>query len=73
MWYPMLVLCLSTISLTVAQSLPQLLLVSFDGFRHDYPALHGPLENFRRLAQRGVHAQSMTPSFTSATFPNHYT
>ena len=73
MRYPVLLLCLSALSLTFAQSLPLLLLVSFDGFRHDYPQLHGPLENFRRLAQRGVRAQTMTASFTSATFPNHYT
>jgi predicted AlkP superfamily pyrophosphatase or phosphodiesterase len=58
---------------TLTQSLPLLLLVSFDGFRHDYPKLHGPLENFRRLEQRGVHVQKMIPTFTTATFPNHYT
>ena len=54
------------------QSLPLLLLVSFDGFRHDYPSLHGPLKNFRRLAENGVRATQLTPSFVTATFPNHY-
>ena len=55
------------------QSFPLLLLVSFDGFRHDYPILHGPLKNFRRLAENGVRAHQMIPSFITATFPNHYT
>lgn len=60
------------ISLLSAQSLPLLLLVSFDGFRHDYPRIHGPLKNFQRLAERGVHARNMISAFTTATFPNHY-
>ena len=65
-------LCIS-LAVIEGQSLPLLLVVSFDGFRHDYPTLHGPLRNFRRLEQRGVHALNMIPSFTTATFPNHYT
>lgn len=67
------ILILFNISLIFAQSLPLLLLVSFDGFRHDYPKLHGPLKNFQRLEERGVHAHKMIPTFTTATFPNHYT
>jgi predicted AlkP superfamily pyrophosphatase or phosphodiesterase len=70
MWCFLVIL---NISLIFAQSEPLLLLVSFDGFRHDYPKLHGPLKNFRRLEQRGVHAQNMISTFTTATFPNHYT
>ena len=54
------------------QSFPLLLLVSFDGFRHDYPSLHGPLKNFRRLAENGVRATQLIPSFVTATFPSHY-
>jgi predicted AlkP superfamily pyrophosphatase or phosphodiesterase len=48
------------------------LLISIDGFRRDYidrgvtPVLSG-------LAQQGVRATSMRPSFPSVTFPNHYT
>ncbi|HXC25120.1 MAG TPA: ectonucleotide pyrophosphatase/phosphodiesterase [Gemmatimonadaceae bacterium] len=48
------------------------ILVSIDGGRHDYldsfptPALH-------RLAQDGVRADGMRPTFPSVTFPNHYT
>jgi ectonucleotide pyrophosphatase/phosphodiesterase family protein 5 len=59
--------------LVLSQSLPLLLLVSFDGFRWDYPKLYGPLPNFSRLEQRGVRAHSMIPTFTTATTPNHYT
>jgi len=73
MWYFLVILFLFNTSLVFAESLPLLLLVSFDGFRHDYPKIHGPLKNFHRLAQRGVHAQNMISTFTTATFPNHYT
>lgn len=61
------------LSFILSQSTPLLLIVSFDGFRFDYPQLHGPLRHFSRLEQRGVHAHSMIPSFTTATYPNHYT
>ncbi|CAF1248471.1 unnamed protein product [Adineta ricciae] len=60
------------ISYLCSQSLPLLLLVSFDGFRWDYPKIHGPLTNFARLERHGVRAPSMIPTFTTATFPNHY-
>mgnify|MGYP002378516324 FL=1 len=56
-----------------SQSLPLVLLISFDGFRFDYPIIHGPLENFSRLKQRGVHAPSMTSTFHTGTLPNDYT
>ncbi|CAF3208373.1 unnamed protein product [Rotaria socialis] len=73
MWYLAALLISIQITLIFAQSSPLLLLVSLDGFRHDYPKIHGPLKNFRRLEERGVHAQNMIPSFVTATFPNHYT
>jgi predicted AlkP superfamily pyrophosphatase or phosphodiesterase len=50
---------------------PTLILISIDGFRADYfesyehPALTA-------LAQQGVRAKWMTPSYPSLTFPNHY-
>ncbi len=49
-----------------------LVLISIDGFRWDYLAMH-PAPNLQRLAAGGVHARRMTPSFPSLTFPNHYT
>ncbi len=51
---------------------PTVILVSFDGFRWDYPT-KAPTPNLRRLMARGVHAQNLIPSFPSKTFPNHYT
>jgi predicted AlkP superfamily pyrophosphatase or phosphodiesterase len=48
-----------------------LILISIDGFARDYlqrykaPTLH-------RLAQNGVTALAMQPSFPTKTFPNHY-
>jgi predicted AlkP superfamily pyrophosphatase or phosphodiesterase len=50
---------------------PTVILVSFDGFRWDYPS-KAPTPNLRRLIERGVHARNLIPSFPSKTFPNHY-
>src|SRR4026209_829855 len=47
------------------------ILVSFDGFRWDYPS-KVPTPNLRRLMERGGHARNLIPSFPSKTFPNHY-
>ena len=49
-----------------------LILISIDGFRWDY------LEKYdapvlKQLAQQGVRAERLIPSFPSLTFPNHYT
>jgi predicted AlkP superfamily pyrophosphatase or phosphodiesterase len=73
MWWFSFIFVLYKSSFILSQSLPLLLLISFDGFRFDYPKLYGPLENFSRLEQRGVHAHSMMSTFNTATFPNHYT
>src|SRR5262245_29994734 len=51
---------------------PTVILVSFDGFRWDYPTKM-PTPNLNRLIARGVHARNLIPSFPSKTFPNHYT
>jgi predicted AlkP superfamily pyrophosphatase or phosphodiesterase len=50
---------------------PTVILVSFDGFRWDYPS-KAPTPHLRRLMERGVHARNLIPSFPSKTFPNHY-
>ncbi len=48
------------------------LLVSLDGFRADY--INRPAaRRLRALAQSGVRAERLVPSFPSKTFPNHYT
>jgi len=55
-----------------APSNPILILVSFDGWRHDYID-RLPAPNLRALAARGARAKAMIPSFPTLTFPNHYT
>jgi predicted AlkP superfamily pyrophosphatase or phosphodiesterase len=50
---------------------PTVILISFDGFRWDYPS-KVPTPNLRRLMTRGVHARDLIPVFPSKTFPNHY-
>ncbi|HSI68953.1 MAG TPA: ectonucleotide pyrophosphatase/phosphodiesterase, partial [Gillisia sp.] len=47
------------------------LLVSFDGFRHDYVEKYDA-ENFKKFIAEGSAAKSLIPSFPSKTFPNHY-
>jgi len=50
---------------------PYVVMVSFDGFRHDYPDLW-PLPTLRRMQAEGARAQALVPTFPSKTFPNHY-
>jgi len=47
------------------------ILISIDGFRHDYLA-RGLSPHIAALAADGVHAPSMRASFPTFTFPNHY-
>ena len=49
-----------------------LLLISIDGYRHDYLD-RGLSPTLAALAKDGVRADGMQPSFPSLTFPNHYT
>lgn len=48
-----------------------LLLISIDGFRADYQE-RGLTPTIDALAESGVRAEYMRPSFPSLTFPNHY-
>jgi predicted AlkP superfamily pyrophosphatase or phosphodiesterase len=51
-----------------------LVLISLDGFRWDYAALHPEAApRLRDLARRGASAKSLIPVFPSNTFTNHYT
>ena len=50
---------------------PYLLVVSFDGFRHDYVDRF-ELPYFEYIEKWGVKANSLKPIFPSFTFPNHY-
>lgn len=51
---------------------PYVLLISFDGFRHDYVANYS-LKNFQSFIKQGASSEGLIPSFPSKTFPNHYT
>lgn len=50
---------------------PQLLLISFDGFRADYLS-KTETPNFDRLIKNGATAEGLIPIFPTKTFPNHY-
>ena len=51
---------------------PTLILISLDGFRYDYIDKFKP-PTLGRLAENGVRAKWLIPSFPTKTFPNHYT
>jgi predicted AlkP superfamily pyrophosphatase or phosphodiesterase len=48
-----------------------IILISFDGFRHDYID-RGITPNLSALADAGVRAKGLKPVFPSKTFSNHY-
>lgn len=67
--------CVLFSSLSIAQTKSDdsyVLLVSFDGFRHDYVERFN-LPNFKKFIREGAAAEGLIPSFPSKTFPNHYT
>jgi predicted AlkP superfamily pyrophosphatase or phosphodiesterase len=51
---------------------PYVILISFDGFRHDYVSKFDA-PNFKKFIRKGAAAKGLIPSFPSKTFPNHYT
>lgn len=53
-------------------SKPYVVMVSFDGFRHDYVEKYNT-PNIKEFIKQGAAAEMMRPSFPSKTFPNHYT
>ncbi|MEJ1239958.1 ectonucleotide pyrophosphatase/phosphodiesterase [Chryseolinea sp. T2] len=55
----------------LAQDGPHVLLISFDGFRHDYVERYDA-KNFKEFIRKGSSAKGLIPSFPSKTFPNHY-
>lgn len=67
-----LVLMLFCCNFAVAQDKPYVILISFDGFRHDYVSTFKP-PNFTKFVNAGAAAEALIPSFPSKTFPNHYT
>lgn len=55
-----------------AMQKPIVLMISIDGFRHDYLEKFNP-PNLNMMAREGLRARSMVPSFPTLTFPNHIT
>ncbi|WP_417686411.1 ectonucleotide pyrophosphatase/phosphodiesterase [Pseudidiomarina gelatinasegens] len=53
-----------------AQAEQTVVLISIDGFRHDYIELHGA-PNIERIASQGVRSEGLIPVYPSKTFPNH--
>ncbi len=64
--------CLTVINKTSLTSPPLLLLISFDGFRWDYPDLY-KLPHFNSLITRGVRVKYINNAFATVTFPSHFT
>lgn len=50
---------------------PYVILISADGFRYDYMEKY-QTSFLNKMAERGIKAEKMFPSFPSVTFPNHY-
>ena len=50
---------------------PYVVMISFDGFRHDYLD-HHDTPAFDQVVTRGIRSQGLIPVFPSKTFPNHY-
>jgi predicted AlkP superfamily pyrophosphatase or phosphodiesterase len=50
---------------------PYVILISFDGFRHDYvQRFQAP--HLQQFIKQGTQAEALLPCFPSVTFPNHY-
>lgn len=50
---------------------PYLILISADGFRHDYVTQH-QAQHLQSFSEQGVVAKGLVPSYPSITFPNHW-
>ncbi len=66
-----LLFIISTLFALKTNDKPYVILISFDGFRWDYPN-RGITPNLQKMAGNGVTALSLQPVFPSKTFPNHY-
>lgn len=55
----------------IQKKAPYVILISFDGYRHDYKKMYNPL-NLESFAKGGVEAEGIIPVYPSLTFPNHY-
>ncbi|GAA4876560.1 ectonucleotide pyrophosphatase/phosphodiesterase [Ferrimonas pelagia] len=62
----------SNTSPNAEQREPHLLLISVDGYRYDYNAIHQP-PFLSQFEQQAAVIEKMAPSFPTKTFPNHLT
>ncbi len=71
---PRRVLCLVLFALLLPSSTraaePVVILLSWDGTRHDFPE-RTSLPALERMAREGTRAERLTPVFPTNTFPNH--
>lgn len=71
------IVCLSLAAAAISQKpvkdlKPTVILISIDGLRYDYLDKYRP-PTLNQIANEGVRAKWMIPSFPTKTFPNHYT
>ena len=64
--------CQQTPSIAIDERPPPLLLISIDGFRHDYFGMVDT-PSLDRLINQGFYADSLHHVFPTKTFPTHYT
>lgn len=66
----LVLLCTLGAEARAADAQPVVILLSWDGTRHDYPS-RVATEALARMARDGARASRLTPVFPSSTFPNH--
>lgn len=71
-WLSTLLALSLTATCQAAKPKTPLILISLDGFRYDYIEKYNA-KNILEIAQQGVRAERMQPSYPSKTFPNHIT
>ena len=64
------ILLLTILSICLFAGEPDVIMVSFDGFRYDYNT-KTETPNLDFMRDNGVKAESIQPVFPSKTFPNH--
>jgi predicted AlkP superfamily pyrophosphatase or phosphodiesterase len=62
---------MSMFSCDASKEEPYVILLSIDGFRHDYAEKYQAI-NLQKIANQGTSATSLIPCYPSKTFPNHY-
>ena len=65
-----LILCSVFVISCQKQEKTKLLVISIDGYRHDYTELYSP-PFLTKFANEGAQLKSLRPSFPTKTFPNH--